>query len=140
MSISVKRDKWCRHRTAFDREKFPVCKVGVNYHEFREVKPGLTWMQSMPCLGESAEAIARCPQYSGYTDEEIAQHERDAEDSMKRIGEALKAIREHTKGERGLQGQIPCPTCSKPLHFSVARYNGHVHAKCETQGCVSFMQ
>lgn len=134
------RDTWCRHRTAFDREKFPVCKDGVNYHEFRETLPGLTWLHSMPCLGESPEAIARCPKYSGYTDAEIEQRERDVEASMNRVGAALKAIREHTKGKRGLQGQISCPSCSKTLHFSVAAYNGHVHAKCETQGCVSFMQ
>lgn len=134
MSFEVKRDNWCRHRTAFDRDKFPVCKVGVDYHQFDGP------FNTKPCLGESAEAKARCSQYSGWTAEEIAEREREVEASMNRIRAAITAIREAVGGKRGLGGSIPCPTCSKPLHYSIARLNGHIHARCETPQCVSFME
>jgi len=26
------------------------------------------------------------------------------------------------------------------LHYSVASYNGHMHGRCETEGCVAWMQ
>jgi hypothetical protein len=44
------------------------------------------------------------------------------------------------KTVRDVRGQIPCPTCGMRLAFFVSGYNGHIHAACETQGCVSFME
>ena len=43
------------------------------------------------------------------------------------------------KGKGG-KGSMPCQTCGKDLWFSVASINGHVWARCSTDGCVSFMQ
>lgn len=137
------RDTWCRHRTAFDDKKHPVCQVGVNYHQFRQPSPhspGVMAYIDMPCLGEKPEDCARCPKYSGWTQEEIDQRELDIEASIARIGQAIAAIREAAAGKRGVAGEIPCPTCTKPLRYSIASYNGHIHARCETAQCVSFMQ
>lgn len=142
------RDTWCKHRTAFDEKKFPVCKVGVNYHDFRTASPyngQLAYMgDTMPCLGENNEAKARCSQFCGWTAEEISAREARVKASIERIGKAIEAIRKVVGGEKasraGVSGQIPCPTCEKPLHYSVSGYNGHIHARCETPECVSFMQ
>lgn len=139
-ACEVKGDTWCRHRTPFDREKHPVCKIGIDYHQFREDVPALGWLSRMPCIGENSDARTRCPQYSGRSPEELAEEERELELHLDRIRGAMVAIREATKGRRGLQGKIVCPSCSKPLHYSVARVNGHVHARCETEHCVSFLQ
>lgn len=38
------------------------------------------------------------------------------------------------------QEVIECPSCKGKLHLSQAAYNGHVHGKCETQGCVAWME
>lgn len=35
---------------------------------------------------------------------------------------------------------IECPVCKGRLHLSQSAYNGHVHGKCETEGCVSWME
>lgn len=35
---------------------------------------------------------------------------------------------------------IECPICRGKLHLSQSSYNGHVHGKCETEGCVSWME
>lgn len=38
-------------------------------------------------------------------------------------------------------GNIDCPVCKTgKLHFSVAKSNGHVHAKCTTRLCMSWME
>ena len=43
------------------------------------------------------------------------------------------------KGHGG-RGEITCPTCNGRLRYSVAGYNGHMHAACETKGCASWME
>lgn len=35
---------------------------------------------------------------------------------------------------------VECPACKGRLHLSIAAYNGHVHGKCETDGCVAWME
>ena len=35
---------------------------------------------------------------------------------------------------------IECPVCKGKLHLSQSSYNGHVHGKCETEGCVAWME
>lgn len=49
---------------------------------------------------------------------------------------ALKMIK-----ELGTEnGTIKCPLCQGKLRFTVAKINGHVWGKCETDGCLSWMQ
>lgn len=132
--MSKSSDTWCKHRTPFDEKKHPVCKVGVNYHQFDGP------FRTKPCLGETEESRARCAQYTAYTPEELAEKERQIEASLDRMLAATIAIREATGGKKGVSGKIPCPTCAKPLHYSIAGNNGHIHAGCETPGCVRFLQ
>lgn len=35
---------------------------------------------------------------------------------------------------------VKCPICDGKLHLSQSSYNGHVHGKCETEGCLSWME
>lgn len=38
-------------------------------------------------------------------------------------------------------GKMLCPICNKgELYYSRASYNGHVHARCSTENCVSWME
>lgn len=37
-------------------------------------------------------------------------------------------------------GNVGCPKCGKNLRWSMAQCNGHIHAACETKGCVSWME
>jgi len=58
-----------------------------------------------------------------------------------RIQKVRDAIVQKTKGERGITGDMDCPACGTGrLRYSVARCNGHVHARCSTENCVSFME
>lgn len=38
-------------------------------------------------------------------------------------------------------GEMECPVCKTgKLRYSRAAYNGHVHARCSTDGCVALME
>ena len=38
------------------------------------------------------------------------------------------------------QDMVECPVCKGKLHLSHAAVNGHVWGKCETAGCVEWME
>lgn len=132
--MNVKRDTWCRHRTAFDKEQFPVCKVGVDYHQFP--RP----MDAMPCIGKNAAARALCPQYSGWTDEEITARDKDRHESFERIIKTRNAIVANIESTGNSTGSIQCPCCSDGCVRYSRASNGHVHAGCTTEGCVRWME
>ena len=135
--LEVKRDTWCRHRTPFGSD-YPVCKVGVDYHKWMGKGDGL---HGIPCLGESKDAIAKCPQYSGYTDEELAERETMMEARYQRMGVIRKAIVESVKATGIRGGEMPCPACQMgTVRYSQASYNGHVHARCSTPNCANWME
>lgn len=136
MSIPLKTSGtgWCRHRTAFDKDKYPVCKAGVNYHEF-----GGTF-RDMPCLGENAKARARCPQFSGWTPEEIEAREKRFAERFERIGIIREAITTAVKVTGVRAGQMPCPACKTGTVAYAQASNGHVHAKCSTKDCAAWME
>ncbi len=56
----------------------------------------------------------------------------------------LRAITENwrvkPKPAADRRGVVECPCCKSRLHLSQSSYNGHVHGKCETEGCVSWME
>jgi len=51
------------------------------------------------------------------------------------------SIMNHTKDQVSVSGVIDCPVCKKEnsLNFAVSS-NGHIHAKCDTDGCVRWME
>lgn len=139
MSRPSPHNSWCRHRRPFTKV-YPVCKVGVDFHQFLGPRPIAT-QSEMPCLGETARAKARCDQYSGYTSEEIAAAEAEWEDRIARTVTIRKAIMAEHESSGSNGGQIPCPACKTGIvSWSRARINGHVHARCSTDGCASWME
>jgi hypothetical protein len=93
-----------------------------------------------PCI---TAGCTGCDKKQLSTPEELDAEEQYFKQRTKMALEAIVAIQQHAgdykKGE-GKRGVIDCPTCKAKLHYSRAGYNGHIHAQCETKGCVSFMQ
>ena len=136
-SLDVRRDTWCRHRTPFTNE-FKECKVGVDFHPWRATGD---WKTGMPCLGESPEAIAKCSKYEAWTDEELAAREAEIDGLIKRMGKIRAAIIASIENTGQWSGAIPCPSCATgTVKYSRAHSNGHVHARCSTEGCASWME
>ena len=78
----------------------------------------------------------------GWTEED----EREFKKDMAKVNKARRAIVDHlgayVRGRsRDAQGFIPCPNCGTgELYFTRAAYNGHIHARCSTDFCTSWME
>jgi len=122
--------KKCVHFNGLQNKE---CKAGVDYKSLPERKWG-----SFICFGESEG----CQKFQA-TGMEKAKADRDlVMNHFKDAMIARKAITDHEKGKRGVHGKINCPVCNgvETLHYSIAGYNGHIHAKCKTENCVAWME
>ena len=125
----------CVHFTGIQKKQ---CSVGVAYDSFDG---------GLPCLANFGRGPKQpCSQIHFPTSEEIADIVAAHEAHRERLGTALDAVdkdaraRGFRKGRGGL-ASIPCPACMiGDLGYSVASYNGHIHGRCSTPGCVSWMQ
>jgi len=140
----------CHH---FNGVQNGCCKAGVNYAELGGPIEGRALR--MPCHDPSVFAkrreelgykLADCSKLQRTTREEaekevveILQHG----DRMMKVCAAAHADAK-TKGfKKGNGGadSMPCPLeCGGRLCYRVSSYNGHMHAKCETEGCASWME
>jgi len=131
----------CRH---FNGIMNDCCDAGVNYDVLREGDK-----YNLPCLKLNLSVKkdpAKCDKFEVMTPEEAA---ASADETVARGDNTLLAMRAaHAdakaknlgKGKGGADS-IPCPTgCGGTLHYRVASYNGHMHAQCSTNGCVSWME
>lgn len=135
MARPSRQNAWCRHRTPFDAKQYPTCKAGVDYHAFDQRH------DQMPCLGENGEAKARCDKYSGFTTEEIDAAKAETNARFQRVGMIRKAIMAEHKATGSNGGELACPACKTgTVQWTRARSNGHVHARCSTPGCASWME
>lgn len=71
--------------------------------------------------------------------------DRDVLERFEKIGKARAAIVSDCggpwkKGKPSVIGATTCPACGGHLDYSRSGYNGHIHAKCKTPGCVSWME
>lgn len=134
------REGCCKHWRGTVHD---TCGKGVVIRDLAG-EPDYGWCTRLPCsktLNARANGpVGKCDLYEEPTAEEIAADEAWINEAMERTGRAHKAIREHANGRRGFATTMACPICSGTLHYSVSGYNGHIHAKCETENCVCFME
>lgn len=99
-----------------------------------------------PCIGghELADPNAACPHWIRRTREMGEARADRFEAAIKRMtlaGPVVAAWRTWTKKNRvGKEEVVECPACKGKLHLSQSAYNGHVWGKCETEGCLSWME
>lgn len=129
----MKRQRYakCRHFTGIQNK---TCKVGISYESVRDesARP-----YGFPCLLSGG----KCERCSPLTDEEQDARDCKIASMFANIALAREAIITHANGQRGIAGVLPCPVCNAgTLHYSIAKLNGHIHAKCETKDCVGWME
>ncbi len=115
-----------------------LCGAGVCYAEV-----GGDTYKNKPCIDghKLPDPTAVCPKWDRRTREQGIERYDLAEASMNRMRLVMPVVAEwRKKPPRGKSGVIECPACKGKLHLSQASSNGHVHGRCETQGCVSWME
>src|SRR6266702_6689834 len=139
----------CRH---FNGIMSKVCDAGINYRELVG-EPELDMALRLPCtniklkprLGVTPQQQVKCALLDRITH---AEAEAEAKDMLERSGKTMRAIQiahrdaDSKKLGRGHGGasSMPCPNgCGGTLQYSVAGYNGHMHARCTTPVCLSWM-
>lgn len=126
--------KYCQHYEPRDKK----CSAGIVYDDQFPERPTACWKGG----GKSDEhQLSRCPKWLRRNREQGEARADDLVTALQRmtvIGPAIIAWRE--KPPTGKQEVIECPVCKGRLHLSQAACNGHVHGKCETKDCVSWME
>jgi hypothetical protein len=131
----------CVHFTGIQHDQ---CKAGISYNAVREGKTETTPFR-FACFQDEAQGLV-CEQARFPTREEAEAEKRADDAAFERVMKASRAAHDDAKAKRFGKGQggadsVPCPVCEKGrLYYRVASYNGHMHAKCETEGCVSWME
>lgn len=127
----------CRH---FNGMMNKVCEAGIAYDAVKKsrAEPGAGW--DIPCLKDRREA-STCDKCEYNTAEDAERRIAAIEESFSRTVLARAAIVEHSQGKHGVSGSLMCPVCKNGnLRYSIAGCNGHIHARCSSADCVSWME
>lgn len=127
----------CKHFNGTMNKK---CDVGVAYETVREVRePGRGF--KLPCLLECDNCSKRELVTEAEADVEIEEHKKRFEGTMLARKAIVDFVGPWKKGQAA-RGRISCPVCrgEMTLQFSRAGVNGHIHARCSTPDCVSWME
>jgi hypothetical protein len=137
----MRREGKCIH---FNGTSNPFCEKAVRYEDVtdRSATPA-----SMPCIAKYNTNGSKCELLQLPTAEEIAADRKELDERVEKMVRAREAIvaacgGKWKEGMPGSQGRIDCPACGKPntLGFIRSGRNGHIHARCWTEGCVSWME
>lgn len=105
------------------------------------LRPGEQPAERKPLPG--ADKAKPCPFREDPTDEQVQADRAEADAAFKRTIAAIAVAgrwRVKPKPASDRHEVVECPVCKGRLHLSQSAYNGHVHGKCETEGCVSWME
>lgn len=137
------RRGFCNHFRSMSEHK--TCSAGVAYETLR----GATH-DKCPCFFKGdppTEKSTLCTLAVYPTPQELAERDAWVAKRFEGVGKAREAIVKACggpwkRGQSGSSGTIDCPVCGsqKALGFMRSGYNGHIHAACKTEGCVSWME
>ena len=133
---------WCIHyRSPHGGETFTDCEADVPFSKWDGTK-----FATRPCFlddkGQSKPDVVPCEHLRLPTEKEIADHEIWVNGRIGRMATVMLAIRPWRDAHRkqNYREVIECPVCKGRLHLSIAACNGHVHGRCETNDCVSWIE
>lgn len=98
-----------------------------------------------PCIGghKASDPAALCAKWERRSLEHAEKRADEIEEMMERMAIVMPVVskwRVRPKPTTSRREVIECPKCKGRLYLSQSSYNGHVHGKCETEGCVSWME
>ena len=112
-----------------------ACEANVDYDM---VKDTLSSPYHWPCMADGSYLPCACREY--YTAEELKAQDDEINNMLANMTLVRGMIIKQTGGTRNTSGWVDCPICQTgKVEYSVA-YNGHVHAKCETDHCIEWIE
>ena len=128
----------CRHFTGIQNN---TCGLGIFYDSCEKPLPCLP-----PYRDDADQSQGECAMRVFYTPEDLDREDRERDAFLFNMAKARTAIVAHMD-ERGTRktntsSALPCPCCDGgTLAYRCAgAYNGHIHARCSTEGCVAWME
>lgn len=103
--------------------------------------PGEQPSETKPFPG--SDKAKPCPHYEEPTSEQVQADRKEMDANIERTLAAIRIAstwRVKPKPAADRNEMVECPVCKGHLHLSQSAYNGHVHGRCETSGCVSWME
>lgn len=138
-SIDFHRN-YCVH---YEPREGKGCAAGQDMQAIRCVPTGPKGLKWGPCIGghELPDPLQHCPKWQRPSQEDAEKHADAMEAIMTRMEIVDPVIGAWKKKKPiGKTEVIECPACQGRLHLTQSSYNGHVRAKCETEGCVNFIE
>lgn len=135
------RPGWCVHYRRPIRESGNECAAGIPLKTWRAVP-----MAERPCFltddSKPKPGAAFCPYLQEPTPEEIEIYNRASSKQLQQLVAALEAVQSWRKANKGktASGVVECPICKGRLHVKMNSGNSHIAGKCETEGCVSWIE
>lgn len=137
------------------------CKAGVDYRAAFGSEAGL--FLRMPCIIETpthvsdgngqmvkiwkprdrrGHAMVPCDKFRLQTQEEMEAERRKLDEALAKAMAGIKVASAWRvkRPQADRHEVVECPICNGKLHLSQSAVNGHVHGKCETDGCVAWME
>jgi hypothetical protein len=93
----------------------------------------------IPCIKTNVDA-PHCHLAEFPTPEEVAASDAAFEAHLTDFMKWMPLARAAMIATKSDGGCIDCPKCKQGLRWSRSRGNGHIHAKCDTEGCLSWME
>ncbi len=133
----------CQHFHGIQR---PLCGAGINIR-LLVGGPDAGWAARLPCfLSDAPKCEVTCESRKLATREEAELEVVKQEQEMDHFLKVHRGAKDHAKAKglgrgNGGTGEFPCPSgCGGTLRYSVASVNGHMHGRCSTKGCASWME
>lgn len=97
---------------------------------------------SSPSQLEEFNKRGKCDKLELPTAEELEQSEKKMKKAIEEFKTVLPIVAKVKKEHKGQswKGVEVCPVCKGKLHLTHASINGHVWGKCETEGCLAWME
>lgn len=105
------------------------------------LEPGEEPAETNPFPG--SDKARPCPFYEEPTSEQVQADRKEIGAHFERALAAIRIAntwRVKPKPASDRNEMVECPVCKGHLHLTQSAYNGHVHGRCETSGCVSWME
>lgn len=113
------------------------CKLNINYRDLAG-EPQVSYLARLPCSNSmKLKDPVSCESKVKYTADEMKAIEKELTERAENFSKAISAIKKLKNNPQ--HGDIECPKCKKRLYFSIAKSNGHIWGKCESEKCLSWM-